>query len=751
MKKRIHKHLIGLLIALQVAVGCLQFVYTGNATEIAVNKQTISFVLPPLEGKVRTGQYHIRVSAWSTKTVQTQELLSSGLPNFDASSYKQYSEQVKAQANSNGLVSITLGTKTVLPELGKDTYLQVEFRPASTDPKNFILLDAEPQTSGVQRYTSQLQGVSHEYNTGEYIPFSGVLLTHNGLPERTAHMIRFSLWRSADIDFFYDQYSDGTFNLDASNFFQYVVEKEVMPDANGKFSADIGFLMNAAKSFSPRNTYLQVDVRPKDGKSTYQLIDPDSDVYSAVDRFNITNGALQGTSTSPQLAPIGNTGKWLVSQVPAGTTRNSFELGLSNTDPNAMIEIRANQSTGKKGVLRFNGQTKKWEVSSDGEIFSEIATGFSSLLGTPEKTFTIGLGDTAKNAPWKLQFGGTVNGAAITFDPVSNSFIFNRAVDFAQNELKNAVLENRTNAPVNPKAGQQYFNTNDKKAYYYDGSAWVAMSGVVNSTYFYGGGSSTNTVYVPTPGGSSNTTGTPSNIFTFNDDLDNNGNVTLVAGQQSGANGKLRYNGTTKQWETSNDGTLFSAIVDISSPQTLTNKTIDGDQNTITNIDFDSLKTRVKTQVFTAQYAGATSHASGANNKGILESLFDTVGNYTYYAWSTSQPSLQSRDVILSWKLPDDFESFSATPLKMNYRTTSTNVAESFVGIALVSGNGTSVPLSVSSAPTSLVNGWESKELVFAGPVVFSAGETITLKVTLGAMQGQRAEVGTLEMKYNGK
>lgn len=46
-------------------------------------------------------------------------------------------------------------------------------------------------------------------------------------------------------------------------------------------------------------------------------------------------------------------------------------------------------------------------------------------------------------------------------------------VDFQQNELQNAVLQNLASAPSNPVAGQMYFNTVDNLMYTFDGTAWI--------------------------------------------------------------------------------------------------------------------------------------------------------------------------------------------------------------------------------------------------------------------------------------
>lgn len=46
-------------------------------------------------------------------------------------------------------------------------------------------------------------------------------------------------------------------------------------------------------------------------------------------------------------------------------------------------------------------------------------------------------------------------------------------LDFNQNEVQNAVIQNLASAPASPKAGQQYWNTTDNKLYVYDGTNWV--------------------------------------------------------------------------------------------------------------------------------------------------------------------------------------------------------------------------------------------------------------------------------------
>lgn len=56
---------------------------------------------------------------------------------------------------------------------------------------------------------------------------------------------------------------------------------------------------------------------------------------------------------------------------------------------------------------------------------------------------------------------------------------FLSSIDLNKNELQNATLQKLATAPSSPVDGQMYFNTTDKKAYIYQGSAkgWVPMDG----------------------------------------------------------------------------------------------------------------------------------------------------------------------------------------------------------------------------------------------------------------------------------
>ncbi len=57
-------------------------------------------------------------------------------------------------------------------------------------------------------------------------------------------------------------------------------------------------------------------------------------------------------------------------------------------------------------------------------------------------------------------------------------------INLSRNELQNAVAQNLSAAPMNPKKGQLYFNTGSSKLLYYNGSRWISATDE-NTTYTF--------------------------------------------------------------------------------------------------------------------------------------------------------------------------------------------------------------------------------------------------------------------------
>ncbi|PID70822.1 hypothetical protein CSB37_00185 [bacterium DOLZORAL124_38_8] len=83
----------------------------------------------------------------------------------------------------------------------------------------------------------------------------------------------------------------------------------------------------------------------------------------------------------------------------------------------------------------------------------------------------------------ELKFGNNID-AAIVFERVDNEFKINRAVDFNNNEIKNARIEHLSAAPIcdTTQKGKLYFNTTDSKSYVCNGTSWNQIDAVGNGS-----------------------------------------------------------------------------------------------------------------------------------------------------------------------------------------------------------------------------------------------------------------------------
>jgi len=789
------------------------------AASLDANTLSYKAVLKDSTGKALQGYFDIRVSLWKNSDVKSDEIGSnfSGGLNMSSPNYLGFLEEHTKRTDKDGIVNLKIGQYMPLPKLqggpNDKVYFQVEMKPQGTSYKNWEAIQAlESSKDRIGVLASQIPGAPKERNSfGRY---EGALLGNDGKPLTGAHHMRFSLWKSGNFDEKADKMSDGALNSSSSNYAGYDATFVVNTDSKGRFSVPMGSFQFFDTELLKKHLFLQIEVKNAESlMSQFEIIDPDGDLRTEKDRMPIgeDGGIVSNSKEGLGISSLGAEGKWVVSQIPNGTSEKFFELGAGGTDTQAILEIRANQGESKKGVLRFNGMTKKWEISSDGITFCPIN---ECILGTQSSSFTIGLGSRGQQgSPWSLIFGDT-SGGRISFDAAKNSFSFSNDVDLTGHELKNAVLDRRATAPLNPKEGQQYFNTQDKSAYYFDGSTWKSMAGTVNNYTSVFGGGSTTIVQESSGGGGSSTSdpdGTTSTTFTINknnvagntdlklgtgsgqylrwDNLNQNfelgktlkvlgdinttgnanvggntlnlgGNNTsgpgqtlqIVAKQGVEPNGILQYNTISNAWELSNNGGPFQPIATTSGTQTFTNKTIDGSQNTLTNISFLSLNPRSKVLAYDAQFKDAVYKKDGTNNIGALSDERDTTNLKNYYSWKTTQGTLNDLDVVLSIRLPEDFVSFDATPFVLDYRTLSTLATDNKLDIEIRDTTGALVTITGGSAlVSSVANTWQQANITTSGAPTFTPGGVMTITLKPAARLNNRAEFGQLRLFYQGR
>ena len=86
---------------------------------------------------------------------------------------------------------------------------------------------------------------------------------------------------------------------------------------------------------------------------------------------------------------------------------------------------------------------------------------------------------------------------------MAKKFLVN--LDLAKNQILNAAIQNLSSAPSSPVAGQVYYNTGDNRIYFWDGTAWIDMSGDIRDVI----------------GGAGLTAGTSNGVITLDVNVDN--------------------------------------------------------------------------------------------------------------------------------------------------------------------------------------------------------------------------------------
>lgn len=86
---------------------------------------------------------------------------------------------------------------------------------------------------------------------------------------------------------------------------------------------------------------------------------------------------------------------------------------------------------------------------------------------------------------------------------MAKKFLVN--LDLAKNQILNAAIQNLSSAPSSPVQGQVYYNTGDNRIYFWDGTAWIDMSGDIRDVI----------------GGAGLTAGTSNGVITLDVNVDN--------------------------------------------------------------------------------------------------------------------------------------------------------------------------------------------------------------------------------------
>lgn len=193
----------------------------------------------------------------------------------------------------------------------------------------------------------------------------------------------------------------------------------------------------------------------------------------------------------------------------------------------------------------------------------------------------------------------------------------------------------------------------------------------------------------------------------------------------------------------------FNDNVDIAGNLTTTG-TINGVN--LAAIPFGNMATRAKKQSFKVEYDGATLNPDGTSNKGKMVVDHEDTGGTNkrnYYAWTTQQAAMQDMDVVISFKLPLDFVSFTASPLSVDYRTSNGVLATNRVDVAMYDTTGAAIVLTGGSALANAA--WTTAAITFGGGETFIAGDTVTIRLRLSSTNAGFARISDIVLNYNGR
>jgi len=172
----------------------------------------------------------------------------------------------------------------------------------------------------------------------------------------------------------------------------------------------------------------------------------------------------------------------------------------------------------------------------------------------------------------------------------------------------------------------------------------------------------------------------------------------------------------------------------------------------LSSIPFANLTTRTKKAVFKPDYDGATLRPDGTNNKGKIVENYEDLGGAAkrnFYEWRTQQVVMQDIDIIISFRLPLDFVSFTGAPLSLDYRMSDGVIANNRLDVAFYDTTGAAVVLTGGSA---LANGsWTTTNITFGGGETFTAGDTVTLILRLSSTNAGFVRVSDVVLNYNGR
>lgn len=170
-----------------------------------------------------------------------------------------------------------------------------------------------------------------------------------------------------------------------------------------------------------------------------------------------------------------------------------------------------------------------------------------------------------------------------------------------------------------------------------------------------------------------------------------------------------------------------------------------------------------RTITLVPEYPGAVLTADGGSNTGTMTSDFcshsallnvnstacGTTGDeHNYYAWTTTQGTVQDYDIYIRYRMPADYDTGSMANMRIwGWGTTSAN---EIVSLALYKGSGTACS-TITNAITGNTTWNEGTSASPLGACSIAAGDFVTFKVRVAAGTNNVARAGEIRFEYRSK
>lgn len=152
---------------------------------------------------------------------------------------------------------------------------------------------------------------------------------------------------------------------------------------------------------------------------------------------------------------------------------------------------------------------------------------------------------------------------------------------------------------------------------------------------------------------------------------------------------------------------------------------------------------------FIPEFGSLVTTPDGTNNRGTLIADFDDTENHNYYRWTTRQNSLNDYDLVLNWKVPENFSAFQATPIVMSMKTNTATITDNQIDIVGEDTAGSALVLTGASDLATAAATWEDKNIGITGGT-FTPGELINLRLKVQADNSNTGQtyIGPIKINY---